>query len=82
MPGYCPEALQQFRHDCGKIQDQPHQHSIPTYGATVQYAKLPDTSPISNNDDKTFIQQVTGTFLYYARIVNSTMLVALGAITA
>ena len=29
-----------------------------------------------------YIQQVTGTFLYYARAVDSTMLVALSAISA
>ena len=82
MPGYCSEALQRFRHEAGKIQDQPHQHSIPTYGATTQYANLPDQSPKLNDQDKTFIQQVTGTFLYYARAVDSTMLVALSAIAA
>ena len=82
MPGYCSEALQQFRHDCKTKQDQPHQHTVPTYGATIQYAKPPDESPTLNNEDKTFIQQVTGTFLYYARAVDSTMLVALSAIAA
>jgi hypothetical protein len=32
------------------------------------------------NKDKKFIQGVIGTFLYYARCVDSTMLAALGAI--
>ena len=82
MPGYCSEALQQFRHDCRKPQDQPHQHTVPTYGATIQYVKQPDKSPTLKNDNKTFIQQVTGTFLYYARAVDSTMLVALSAIAS
>ena len=39
-------------------------------------------SPTLNDDDKIFIQQVTGTFLYYVRAVDSTMLVALRAIAA
>ena len=39
MPGYCSEALQQFRHNCRKVQDQSHHHTIPTYGAAVPYAK-------------------------------------------
>lgn len=80
MPGYCSEALQRFRRESGNIQDQPYQHGIPTYGAMIQYAKLADTSQILNEEDKTFIQQVTGTFLYYARIVDSTMLVTLSVI--
>ena len=82
MPGYCSEALQRFRHQCTKKQDQPHQHSVPKYGANIQYAKKPDDSPLLNEQDKLFIQQVTGTFLYYARAVDSTMLVALSAIAA
>jgi hypothetical protein len=32
------------------------------------------------NKDKKFIQEVIGTFLYYARCINSTMLAALGSI--
>ena len=80
MPGYASEALQRFRHGVAtKIQDQPHDHSIPMYGATIQYAKKMDDSPKLNKEDKQFIQQVTGTFLYYARAVDSTMLVALSA---
>ena len=66
----------------GKVQDQPHQHSIPMYGATIQYAKKLDDSPKLDKEDKLFIQQVTGTFLYYARAVDSTMLVTLSAIAA
>ena len=83
MLGYSSEALQRFRHDgTDNKQDQPHQHSIPTYGATIQYAKKADDSTKLNKQDKLFIQQVTGTFLYYARAVDSTMLVALSTIAA
>jgi hypothetical protein len=35
---------------------------------------------LPNKEDKKFIQEVIGTSLYYARCVNSTMLVALGSI--
>ncbi len=41
MPEYVECALAQFNHPApDKPQHQPHQHSIPTYGATVQYAKI------------------------------------------
>ena len=82
MPGYCSEALQRFRHDCARRTDQTHEHSIPMYGRKIQYAKKLDESPKIGPEDKRFIQQVTGTFLYYARAVDSTMLVALSSIAA
>ena len=82
MPGYCGEALVRFGHELRKRTDQPHPHVIPTYGAKVQYAKEEDLSPKLSPEDKTFIQQVTGTFLYYARAVDNTMLVALSAIAS
>ena len=66
MPGYCPESLQCFRHDCARYTDQPHEHSIPMYERKIQYAKKLDESPKSGPQDKCFIQQVAGTFLYYA----------------
>ena len=82
MPGYCAEALQRFRHDCARSTDQPHEHSVPMYGRKIQYAKKLDESPRIGPKDKLFIQQVTGTLLYYARAVDSSMLVALSAIAA
>jgi hypothetical protein len=45
MPEYVEHALAQFGHTLLiKPQHQPHQHAIPTYGATVKYAKPEDTS--------------------------------------
>ena len=53
------------------------------YGRKIQYAKKLDESPKSGPEDKRFIQQVTGTFLYYVVwAVDSTMFVALSAIAA
>jgi len=82
MPGYCSEALTRFRHEATQLLDQPHQHAVPVYGAKVQYAKEADKSALLDPIDKTFIQQVTGTFLYYARAVDATMLLALSAIAS
>ena len=62
--------------------DQPHEHVAPVYGATIQYAKDIDTSTKLGPEDTKFIRQVTGTFLYYARAVYATMLVALSAIAS
>lgn len=81
IPEYCLETLQQCRHKCTK-KDQQHQHTVPMYDVAIQYAKNPDTSPILNDYGKLLIQQVTGTFLNYARAVDSTILVALSTIAA
>ena len=50
------------------------------YGAKAQYINNTDTSPPLTLDDKKFIQGVMGTFLYSARAVNPTMLMALSTI--
>ena len=82
MPGYCKEALTRFNHKLRKINDQPHKHVIPTYGARIQFATKEDLTPKVDAEKTKFIQQVTGTFIYYARAVDPTMLVALSAIAA
>ena len=76
-------ALIRFKHRTPKRkQDQPYQHVIPNYGAKIQYAVVPDGTALLDKDDKKFVQQVTGTFLYYARAVDSTMMVALIALAS
>jgi hypothetical protein len=83
MPEYVERALARFNHPMpDKPQHQPHQHTIPTYGATVQYAKPEDTSQQLSPSKKKYIQEVIGTFLYYGCVVDSTMLTALSAIAS
>ena len=70
MPGYIEKALARFAHPApNKPQHQPHPHTERTYGATIQYAKAPDTSPALPATGKTYIQQVLGVLLYYGRAV-------------
>jgi hypothetical protein len=83
MPGYVKQALVRFRHEIPKIlQHQPHKHTIPTYGATVQYAKPEDSTRLLSKAEKKIVQQVLGTFLYYGQVVDSTMLTALSSIAS
>ena len=83
MPGYVERALARFGHLIPKIpQHQPHKHTVPTYGATIQYAKDRDVTNLLSKEDKKYIQQVLGTFLYYGRAVDSTMLTALSSIAS
>ena len=81
MLDYVTDALKRFHHARPrKAQDQPHAHLKTIYGAKKQYAPDDDDSPPLSKADKKFVQEVTGTFLYYARAVDLTMLTALGSI--
>ena len=83
MPGYCERAGQRFHHQKpAKRQDQPYPHVPTKYGAKIQYAAEEDTSPKLTKLDKTYIQEVIGTFLYHARAVDCTMLCALGSLAS
>ena len=81
MLSYVRDALKRFHHTCPRrLHDQNYPHFKPTYGATAQYATDKDKSPVLSTAEKTFIKEVTGTFLYYAQSIDSPMLPALGSI--
>ena len=83
MPGYVSEALARFRHlYTKKCEDQPYAHVVPNHGAKVQYAAAEDISRLATKEEKTSIQQVVGTFLYYGRAVDGAMLTELSAIAS
>jgi hypothetical protein len=82
MPGYVARALKRFQHpEPTRPQHAPHAWQKPNYGAKTQYATPNDTTPFLDVKDTKRVQEVLGTFLYYARAVDSTMLVAIGEIT-
>ncbi len=82
MLDYVPKALTRFQHTPPRIpRHQPHPHVKPTYGAKAQYTEDVDTSLPLDKKGKKYIHEVIGTFLYYARCVDSTMLPALGSLT-
>jgi hypothetical protein len=81
MLDYVPEALTSLQHQApSKPQHQPYPHVKPNHGAKAQYTEDTDTSALLPKEDKKFIQEVIGTFLYYAQCINSAMLAALGSI--
>ena len=48
IPGYIDNALNRFNHMQPKqLQNHPHKHAPPNYGAKVQYARPEDKSPPS-----------------------------------
>lgn len=75
IPDYVTKACKRFGVDYSTIHgiDTPSKYVSPTYGAQTQAAAL-DTSPPLSPQDRTTIQEIVGTFLYYARAVDSTML--------
>jgi hypothetical protein len=81
MPGYLDKAYIRFNHEKPmKIQNSPHPHVPPNYGAKQQYAKEEIDSPVLSKEDTKYIQAVTGTLLYNARAVNSPILTSLSSI--
>ncbi len=80
MSGYIEKNLVRFGHVLPtKPQMQPHPHTIPTYGATVQYAKAIDASPAATKNEEKYICQVIGILLYYGQAVDSTILIGLSS---
>jgi hypothetical protein len=83
MPGYVQKALKRFQHEKpDKPQYQPYPHNPKQYSAKTQHAEPEDTSAPLNETDKRFVQEVAGTFLFYARAVDGTMLTALSSLAA
>ncbi len=81
MPGYLHKALKKFKHETpDEIQNSPHPHVIPQYGAKTQYTKEEDVSPPLSKKETKYVQAIAGTLLYYARAVNTTILTALSSI--
>ena len=82
MPGYVARALQRFKHSPTRPEHAPHKSVLPQYGAPIQYATAPDTSPKLDKAGIKNVQAIVGVFLYYARAIDNTMMVALNDIAA
>ena len=81
MPQYVPKALAKFLHTPPKLpQHAPHIWTAPAYGQKIQLAST-DDSPLLDALATQRVQAISGTFLYYARAVDPTILVALNEIS-
>ncbi len=81
MLGYIKKALTCFGHERPKRkQNSPHKHVAPIYGARAQHVKPENPSRLLSKAEKKYIQAVTGTLLYYACAVDSTIITTLNAI--
>jgi hypothetical protein len=82
MPGYVTKTLEKLQHNSpAQPQHAPHQWTQPAYGQKLQLAPV-DTSPKLDKAGTLFVQSCVGSFLYYARAVDPTMLPAINKISA
>jgi hypothetical protein len=73
MPVYVSNLLNKFQHDNPKHQHHiPSKYVTPVYGAKTQYAIRYETPTLSAKQ-YTNIQNITGSVLYHARLVDSTI---------
>ena len=78
-----PDVIHKFQHSAPKWeQHAPHKWNKPNYGAKQQLTEPEDTTTPLSPKRITQVQQITGTLLYYAKAVDSTLLVALRTIAA
>ena len=83
MTGYVKEALHNFQHLTPiQYQNSPHQCNPPKYGSTSPHMahQSPESPKLAPPESNT-VQKVVGTFLYYLRAVDPTMLVASNSIS-
>jgi hypothetical protein len=73
MPGYISNVLNKFQHNTPKTPHHtPSRYVTPVYGAKMQYATQDDTPPPSDTEF-TIIQKITGSVVYYSRVVDPTV---------
>ena len=60
----------------------PHSWERPNYRATQKFTKVEDTSKKLPPERILRLQQITGTLLFYDKLIDLTILVALGTIVA
>ena len=79
MPRYVQSALHKFQHYPPKRrQHAPHPWIKPTYGQKQQSVNEIQSPPLYKIE-KTRIQAIVGTFLYYSRAIDDNVLVALNS---
>jgi hypothetical protein len=72
--------LNKFQHDAPKHpQHTPSKYVTPIYGAKTQYA-TGDEAPLVSAKQYTNIKKITGSVLYYARVVDPTVLMPINDI--
>ena len=83
MPDYVTTALHKFQHPKpNKAQDSPYPANAKQYGVKVQLTNPIDTTARLPKHEIKRIQQIIGTFLFYGRAVDPTLLTALSELSS
>ena len=83
MPDYVTSALHKFQHPKpNKAQDSPYPANAKQYGVKVQLTDPIDTTARLPKHEIKRIQQIIGTFLFYGRAVDPTLLTALSELSS
>ena len=81
MPEYIAKALHKYKHPTPIYpQYAPHRWTQPAYGQKVQFAPNKKKCDLLDGKGKRRTQSIVGTFLYYGRAVEPTVLTALNDI--
>ena len=79
LPGYVKRALVRFLHKVSNHnQHSPQPCATPNYGAKVQWAEVMQECNLNPTQIK-YCQQIFRVFLFYARVLNTTMLHPIGS---
>ena len=82
MPGYIPTTLHKLQHKPpARPQDDPYTWNEPVYGKQIQLDSQKNYAPKLHSADTNRVQSINGTFLYYSREVEPTMLPSLNEIS-
>ena len=83
MPNYVIKTLHKLNHKF-PIKDEyaPHEWNKPVYGKSFQQAVEEDQAEKLDEKGKLRVQKIVGSFLYYARAIDNTILPALNEIVA
>ena len=83
MPKYVQKTLKKLNYEKGKHnQYAPHKWTVPVYGKKQQFVTPEDTTKLLDKKGVKYTQRVVGSFLYYGRAVDNTILTALNEISA
>jgi hypothetical protein len=87
MPGYIKAALHKYQHKYQhaaptRPEHAPHTWNPPVYGAKTQYVEYETTSPALSDKDINKLQQPTVTLLYYARAVDTTLIMSINVLAS
>ena len=77
------KALQKYKHPIpSKPQHSPFPIPPRKFGAAAQEPDPPDESPTVDEEQRTFIQRVVGSFMYYGRGVDTTIAPGLSTLSS